>query len=71
MHGPIVVGTDMRAGADRAIDRALQLGQEWGVTVTAVHAYDPAHAGLDAAEPEQRLLGVLPHHDVPVTLRLE
>lgn len=29
MVGTIVVGTDLRAEADRAIDRALKLAEQW------------------------------------------
>lgn len=71
MRGPIIVGTDLRAAADRALDRALQLGQQWGAAVIAVHAYDPDEAGVDVAALERRLRGVLPRHDAPVTLRVE
>lgn len=71
MHGPIIVGTDLRAAADRAIDRALHLAQQWDVPVIAVHAYEPAKTDADTAELERRLRGVLPRHDVPVSLRVE
>ena len=42
MPGKIVVGTDFRAEADRAIDRALKLAEEWDSEVILVHALDPA-----------------------------
>ena len=71
MQGPIIVGTDLRAAADRAIDRAIQLGQQWGVEVIAVHAYDPADERVDTADLEQRLRRIMPHPDAAVILRVE
>lgn len=71
MQGPIIVGTGLRAAGDRAIDRAIQLGQQWDVEVIAVHAYDPADEKVDTADLEQRLRRVLPSSEAPVTLRAE
>ena len=70
MPGPVVVGTDLRAPGDRAIDRALQLGQQWGAEVVAVHAYDPADK-VNQVELERRLSRVLPPGDAPLTSRVE
>lgn len=70
MRGPIVVGTDFRAQADRAIDRALQLGQDHGVEVIAVHARDPGDEDAPSEdELERRMRAVLPHPDAPVAFR--
>ncbi|TCD02230.1 universal stress protein [Erythrobacteraceae bacterium CFH 75059] len=58
MRGPIVVGTDLQPRADRAVDRALQLGAQWGTEVVVVHA---AHPDEDRERTEQRVRDSLPH----------
>lgn len=70
MGGKIIVGTDFRAEADRAIDRALQIGSEWGVEVVLVHALDPAltHVPLEA-ELDRQMRSVLPDPNAKVTFR--
>lgn len=71
MRAPIVVGTDFRARADRAIDRALQLGQDHGAEVIAVHAFDPDDEDAPGeAELQARLRAVLPHPDAPVSFHI-
>ncbi len=70
MNGKIIVGTDFRAEADRAIDRALQLGEEWGAEVILVHAVDPALGEPPTkAELDRRMRSVLPDPDAEVTFR--
>lgn len=70
MSRKIVVGTDFRAEADRAIDRALQLGKEWGAEVILVHAIDPLLTDPPTkVELDTRMRSVLPDTDVKVTFR--
>lgn len=70
MRGPIVVGTDFRAQADRAIDRAVQLGRDWDVEVIAVHARDPAQEnGASEDDLTRRLHAVLPYPAATVSTR--
>lgn len=70
MGGKIVVGTDFRAESDRAIDRALRLGHEWGAEVVLVHALDPS---LDGPPPKSeldlRMRSVLPDPESKATFR--
>lgn len=70
MPGKIVVGTDFRAEADRAIDRALKLAEEWDSEVILVHALDPA-LGEQASrgELDRRMRSVLPDTHIKVTFR--
>lgn len=68
--GKIVVGTDFRAEADRAIDRALELAKEWGSEVVLVHALDPALGDPPTrGELDKRMRSVLPDSDIEVTFR--
>ena len=70
MSKKIVVGTDFRAEADRAIDRALSLAEEWDAEVILVHALDPALGGPPSrGELDRRMRSVLPHPDAQVTFR--
>lgn len=72
MTGPIVIGTDFRAEADRALDRAVLLGEEWGSEVIVVHALDPDDNDQPPQpELERRLASVLPRTDARVTLRCQ
>lgn len=70
MRGPIVIGTDFRAEADRALDRAILLGEAWNSEVVVVHALDPDDRDQPTqAELERRLQGVLPRTGAHVTFR--
>ena len=70
MPGKIVVGTDFRAEADRAIDRALELAKEWNTEVVLVHALDPALGDPPTrGELDKRMRSVLPDSDIKVTFR--
>jgi len=52
----IIVATDFTSRADRAIDRALQLGRDTGRCLRFVHAIDPAKKNApDGAELERRM----------------
>jgi nucleotide-binding universal stress UspA family protein len=44
--GPIIVGTDGSERAERAVDRAGELGRALGVPVHVVSGYTPGSAGL-------------------------
>ena len=70
MVGKIVVGTDFRAEADRAIDRALKLAEQWDAEIVLVHALDP---GLGEPPPrselDRRMRTVLPETDRTVIFR--
>lgn len=70
MGGKIVVGTDFRAEADRAIDRALKLAEEWDAEVILVHALDPADVDPPSkGELDRRMRAVLPDREIKVTFR--
>ena len=70
MGGKIVVGTDFRAEADRAIDRALKLAKEWGAEVVLVHALDPAAGEQPSrSELDRQMRAVLPETSANVTFR--
>ena len=70
MSGKIIVGTDFRAEADRAIDRALKLGNDWGAEVILVHALDPTLGDPPTrGELDRRMRSVLPDCDAKVTFR--
>ncbi|MBO6769165.1 MAG: universal stress protein [Erythrobacter sp.] len=70
MSNKIIVGTDFRAEADRAIDRALKLGEEWDLDVVIVHALDPSLGEPPArAELDRRMRSVLPDPEMEVTFR--
>jgi len=70
MTGPIVVATDFSARADRAIDRALQLGAEWGTRIVLLHAVDRKAEGADQAALDRAMEGGLPQ-GVPGTEAVE
>ncbi len=70
MSGKIVVGTDFRAEADRAIDRALKLGEEWDAEVVLVHALDPTLGDPPSrGELDRRMRSVLPDPEAKITFR--
>ena len=70
MGGKIVVGTDFRAEADRSIDRALKLAEEWNAEVVLVHALDPADVDPPSkGELDRRMRAVLPDGDFKVSFR--
>lgn len=70
MNRPIVIGTDFRAQADRALDRAVLLGEQWNSEVVVVHALDPNDRDQPSeAELERRLQTVLPSTSARVTFR--
>lgn len=63
MPAPIVVATDFSARADRAIDRAIMLGEQLGRPVILVHALDSNEAGAsDRPRLDRQMRGVLPEH---------
>ena len=61
MTGPIIVATDFSARADRAIDRALQLGAEWNARVILLHAVKQKAEEVDQAALDAAMESVLPH----------
>jgi nucleotide-binding universal stress UspA family protein len=70
MSSKIIVGTDFRAEADRAIDQAVKLGDEWGAEVILVHAVDPALGDPPTrGELDRRMRSVLPSTEAKVTFR--
>jgi len=70
MGRKIVVGTDFRAEADRAIDRALKLAEQWDAEVVLVHALDPALGEPPPrGELDRRMRAVLPDTDRDITFR--
>lgn len=70
MGGKIVVGTDFGAEADRAVDRALKLGEEWEAEVLLVHALDPALGEPPPrSELDWRMRSILPDPNAKVTFR--
>ena len=62
----ILVATDLSARSDRAIDRALQLGQEMGRRVEVLHVAEPKAALADDQSDRlhHEILGALPAPDV-------
>ena len=66
MSGPIIAATDFSARADRAVDRAIRLGEELGLDVELVHAieYNPGRK-IDRAMLDKRMRDILPETDVP------
>jgi len=67
MTGTIVAATDFSARADRAVDRALLLGEQLGLGVELVHAIEYAPGStLDKAALDQRMRDILPKTDARV-----
>ncbi len=61
MAGPIVAATDFSARADRAIDRAIMLGEQLGRKVVLAHALDHKQAAMfDQASLDRKMRDVLP-----------
>lgn len=61
MDGPIVAATDFSARADRAIDRAILLGQQLGQKVILAHAVDHKEAEVfDRSSLDRQMRDVLP-----------
>lgn len=61
MEGPIVAATDFSARADRAIDRAILLGEQLGQKVILAHAVDHKEAEVfDRASLDRQMRDVLP-----------
>ncbi len=64
---PILVATDLNARSDRAVDRATDLAEEWGVRLIVLHALEPG-SRLEA-RPElaaQAIRAALPDPDAEV-----
>lgn len=68
MGNPIIAATDFSARADRAVDRAIQLGEELGLEVELVHAieYNPGNV-IDRAKLDKRMRDILPDTALAVT----
>ncbi len=68
MSNSIIAATDFSARADRAVDRAIRLGEELGLGVELVHAieYNPGHK-IDHDALDRRMRDILPETDVPVS----
>lgn len=70
-HDSILAATDLSARADRAIDRALQLGTKRNLPVTVLHVLEE---GKDAVEErarvEEAVRDVLPDRDASVTIEI-
>ncbi|MBH5321068.1 universal stress protein [Aurantiacibacter sediminis] len=61
MSGPIIAGTDFGPRADRAIDRAIALGEQLGREVIVFHARDlPPYSTDDGHDLDAQLREVLP-----------
>ncbi|WP_271079431.1 universal stress protein [Aurantiacibacter sp. MUD61] len=61
MSGPIIAGTDFGPRADRAIDRAIALGEQLGHEVIVFHARDlPPYPTEDNHDLDAQLREVLP-----------
>ena len=71
MPSKILVGTDFRAQADRAIDRAIQLGKQFNAKVIVAHAVEPDFGQeVDFAAIEARMRSVLPSENADVALEV-
>ncbi len=61
MQGPVLVATDFSARADRAVDRAIMLGQQLGSKVVLVHALDYKQSEVfDKSRLDKQMRAVLP-----------
>ena len=68
MSNSIIGATDFSARADRAVDRAIRLGEELGLEVELVHAieYNPGRK-IDRETLDRRMRDILPKTDVPIS----
>lgn len=63
-EGPVLVGTDLSARSDRAIDRAFQLAGGWNTRLVVVHAMEAASPLVDdTALADRTIRAVLPEPD--------
>jgi nucleotide-binding universal stress UspA family protein len=68
-HDTILAATDLSARADRAIDRALQLGARRGLPVTVLHVVEEGeNAGGEPGRVEEAVRAVLPDPAADVTI---
>lgn len=60
-EGPVLVGTDLSARSDRAVDRAFQLAQGWNTRLVVVHAIEAGSPLVDdTALADRAIRAVLP-----------
>lgn len=70
-ESPIAVATDLSARSDRAVDRALQLGEEFGCRVTIVHVLQSgSSSALDLERAETKVRSVLPDPEADIDILL-
>ena len=68
MTGPIVAATDFSARADRAVDRAIMLAEELGLSLELLHAieYAPGRK-IDRAALDRAMRAIIPETDVEIS----